>query len=119
MVELLFDNAILGSYGLTTQDVRSTPLLKLSFARKLHLFKETCSFSRADYNTLDEFRKKRNEIVHKIGGGMFIIDESEKNEIMINAVRSALIAQSLFESIMKEQGRVVKTRRPKGKKWKI
>jgi hypothetical protein len=116
LIELEFNQAILMSYGLSSQDVRSDPLLKLNFQRKLDLLKDADYIAGDEYDTLDKFRRMRNEIVHRIGGGLFMVDDSEKKEIMINAVQSALIAGLVSERVMNEKGRVVKLKKHKESK---
>jgi hypothetical protein len=96
IIELCFNNVILRVYRVSSQDAKSKPLLRFPFREKLKLFKELKLVSTSEYQTLTRFSQKRNEIVHKIGGGMFYIEDSEKKEIMTNAVNSALIAHSIF-----------------------
>jgi hypothetical protein len=95
MIELCFNYAILRAYRVSSQSPKSKPLLNLRFGQKLELFKELKLLSSVQYKTLKEFSRKRNEIVHKIGGGMSFIKESEKDKIMMNALESALIARAL------------------------
>jgi hypothetical protein len=97
IIELNFDNVILRVYRVSSQSPKSKPLLNLRFGEKLELFKELKLVSSAEYQTLKEFSQERNKIVHKIGGGMFYMEESEKNRIMINALKTALITNSIFE----------------------
>lgn len=69
----------------------------------LELFKELGYVSEDEYQTLNDFRMRQNDIVHKIGGGLFFIDESEKEKIMKNAVQSVLIIDSVLERVTNQR----------------
>lgn len=103
IVELFAKDAILKLYGLSSLDPKSKPLLSLRTYRMLELLKEMGYISGEEHQTLNEFRMRRNDIVHKIGGGLFFIDESEKEKIIENAVQSALIIDSILERVTNQK----------------
>ena len=100
ILELFTNDAILKAYRLSSIDPRSEPLLQMRIYRKLHLLKNLGYISEDENQILNDFRKRRNDIVHKIGGGLFFIDESEKQKIMENAVQSAIVIDLILERVI-------------------
>ena len=89
MVELTLDNATLSAYGLSSQDMRARPLVKLPVADKLKLLKRLDRLSDEDYDTLTKFKDERNALFHM--GGLFFPNwtEEQKKDITDLAFASA------------------------------
>ena len=82
IIELMADESILKAYSLSSQDERAKPLLEFGINKQLILFRSMNVLSKDDYNTVCDFKDKRNNLFHT--GGLFVssITEKEKEELM-------------------------------------
>jgi hypothetical protein len=82
IVEMRADECILKAYGLSSQDPKSDPLLELNVDRKLKILRDLDVLPADAYEVVNQFKKKRNHLVHR--GALFIhgLSEPEKEEIM-------------------------------------
>jgi hypothetical protein len=94
ILELFANDAILKAYGLSSIDPCSEPLLQMRIYRKLDLLKKLCYILEDESQILNDFRKRRNDLVHKIGGGLFFIDESEKQKIIENTFAHTFLSHT-------------------------
>jgi hypothetical protein len=103
IIELRVDESILKAYGLSSHDVRAQPLLALSVAKKLELFKYMKCLSSKDYDMVNDFRKKRNELFHMWGLSIPNLTKEEKEEIMDKGLRAVDIMNNLSEFLGQPQ----------------
>ena len=99
IIELMADQSILKTYGLSSQNPRAQPLLDLSIGKRLELFKKTGFLSTEDCRTVLKFVKKRNDLFHR--GSLFILslNDHEKEEIMDMALLAVDTMYNLFRFI--------------------
>lgn len=101
IVETALDGAILYEYGVSSQDPKSKPLLEMSVNRKLSLQKESRIITAEEYQTVNEFRRRRNSLFH--GGVVFVpnIPEEKREELMDLAMRAADVMHELGERALR------------------
>jgi hypothetical protein len=98
IVEFRANESILKAYRLSSQDLKSEPLLHLSVGRKLEVLKELGYLSTDEYQTVFEFKKKRNDLFHR--GALFILhlSQPEKEKVMDMGMQAADVMHNLSES---------------------
>jgi len=98
IIELRANEDILKAYRLSSQDPKSEPLLHLSVGRKLEVLKELGYLSTDEYQTVFEFKKKRNDLFHR--GALFILhlSQPEKEKVMDMGMQAADVMHNLSES---------------------
>lgn len=98
------DDGILKAYCLSSQDERADTLLNLNVGKKLSLFRKMDVISVEDYNTVCQFKDRRNNLFHK--GGIFFlsIQTEEKEKIMDVGERAVDIMEKLDSLLGERQG---------------
>lgn len=97
LIEFRADESILKTYCLSSQNPKSKPLLGLSIGKKLEFFREIGYLSSKDYAKILVFQKERNRLFHV--GGLYLLDDEEKEEIMDLALIAVDILDALDNSI--------------------
>jgi hypothetical protein len=99
IIELRATEGILRAYGLSSQEPKSKPLLNPHFSvgQKLKVLKELGYLSTEKYQTILEFKNKRNYLFHN--GALFILnlDKSEKEKVMDMGMHAVDVMYNLFE----------------------
>jgi hypothetical protein len=97
LIELRADGSILKTYCVATPNPKSKPLLNLSINKKLEFFREIGYLSRKNYLKVVAFQKQRNNLFHM--GGLFVLTDAQKDEIMDAALIAVDIMDDLDQSI--------------------
>jgi hypothetical protein len=101
IIEMRSSEQILRAHGLSSQNPKSKSLLALSVGKKLKCLKELDYLSNEEYQTVIEFKEKRNDLFHT--GALFVvhIDQTKKERIMDMGIRAADVMHDLAERPMK------------------
>jgi len=81
IIEWRANECILKAHDLSSQDPKSKPLLKLSVGSKLKKLKDLGVLPVAAYEIVNQFKMKRNDLVHRDALFILGLSEPEKEEI--------------------------------------
>jgi hypothetical protein len=78
--------------GLFHEDKKAKILLELPFGKKLEFLKKRGVLYQDEYDTIKKFQKRRNKLFHGKEPLFVTLNDTEKDEIMDNAVEAAQLA---------------------------
>lgn len=105
IIETLSNEAILKINKITSHDSRAKKLLALKVQSKLDIFKELGKISEDEYQTIIQFKKKRNYMFHE--GAIFIrgLGQDDKDEIMDLGMHAADVMHNLNDRVSLNNGK--------------
>ena len=97
------DESILRIYQFSSLDVRSEPLIKLSFEKKFNIIVKMGMLTKEEEKLVKEFQKRRNELFHQ-GISIPNIDDLEREKIMDMGMLAVDAFHNLRERVNKKFG---------------
>ncbi len=97
IIEMHSTSALLRAYGLSTQNPKSKWVIDLIVSTKLKLLNLMELLSDTEFNTIQQFKKKRDGLAHRDGLFFPNYNEAEKNKLTNMAIAAADVAHDLSE----------------------
>lgn len=95
IIELNLNNVILREFNMSTTNPEYIKLLKPDFSKKLSYQLELGMISKEEKETIQAFKKKRNDFFHDQGVFISHIEEGQKQEIADKAFKAVDITEKL------------------------